>query len=62
VCDLPITTNKRKPYNLENYQEDRTINGYKYTAIKPRLEKMRLKVEELKTTLNSGEKKSKDGL
>jgi len=49
----------RIPYNLENYDEDRVINGQKYTAIKPRLERWKQKVEDLKENIEFWRKKSK---
>lgn len=62
VCDFTYNRQIKKnriPYNLENYEEDRTINGQQYTAIKPRLEKWELKVEELKDNIEFWRKKSK---
>ena len=62
VCDFAYnrTIKKNKlPTALENYENDVTINGKYYTAIKPRLIDWEKKVESIKNNIEFWKKKSK---
>jgi CRISPR-associated endonuclease Csn1 len=62
VCDFAYnrTIKKRRlPTALENYENDATINGKYYTAIKPRLIDWEKKVESIKNNIEFWKKKSK---
>lgn len=62
VCDFAYnrTVKKNKlPTSLENYENDATINGKYYTAIKPRLIDWEKKVESIKNNIEFWKKKSK---
>ncbi len=62
VCDFVYNRTVKKnqiPTALPNYEEDAQINGNLYYAIKPRLEKWRQKVEDIKTNIEYWNKKSK---
>ncbi|SHL79951.1 type II CRISPR RNA-guided endonuclease Cas9 [Flavobacterium xinjiangense] len=62
VCDFAYnrTIKKNKlPTSLENYENDTTINGKYYTAIKPRLIDWEKKVESIKNNIEFWKKKSK---
>lgn len=62
ICDFAYnrTIKKNKlPTSLENYENDATINGKYYTAIKPRLIDWEKKVESVKINIEFWKKKSK---
>lgn len=47
------------PTQLPNYKQDITINGITYSAIEPRLEKWKEKVEHLKDLIDANKKRTK---
>ncbi len=62
VCDAYYNRQIKKnriPTQLENYEKEATVNGQRYSAIKPRLEKWEQKAEQLKNNVMFWEQKSK---
>nr|AME16449.1 CRISPR-associated protein Cas9 [uncultured bacterium] len=62
ICDSYYNRQVKKnriPTQLENYDENATINGQVYSAIKPRLEKWEQKVEQLRNNVEFWVQKSK---
>ncbi|MEO6330033.1 MAG: type II CRISPR RNA-guided endonuclease Cas9 [Ginsengibacter sp.] len=62
VCDFVYNRtvkHNQLPIHLPNYDNDVLINGKKYTAIKPRLEKWEQKIEDIKVNIEYWNKKSK---
>lgn len=62
ICDFSYNRTVKKnriPSELPNYENNVSINGKEYTAIKPRIEQWQKKIEDLRNNIEFWKKKSK---